>query len=88
MKSCKDTRAKISLVIMRVPSSSFLLSFVAVALLAGPSIIIAESPGEAEKAGALLYREKGCEFCHGVGGVGGKKGPRAYRTAHRQGLDS
>jgi mono/diheme cytochrome c family protein len=29
----------------------------------------------AEQAGALLFRDKGCAFCHGVGGVGGKKGP-------------
>jgi mono/diheme cytochrome c family protein len=28
-----------------------------------------------EKAGAILFRDKGCEHCHGVGGIGGKKGP-------------
>ncbi len=28
-----------------------------------------------EKAGALLFRDKGCAHCHGVAGVGGKKGP-------------
>jgi mono/diheme cytochrome c family protein len=75
MKQRKSARAKISLVITRMPSSSFFLSFVAVALLAAPSSVLAESRGEAEKAGAQLYREKGCEFCHGVGGVGGKKAP-------------
>lgn len=27
------------------------------------------------KAGAVLFRDKGCAYCHGVGGVGGKKAP-------------
>lgn len=27
------------------------------------------------KAGAMLFREKGCVHCHGPAGVGGKKGP-------------
>jgi mono/diheme cytochrome c family protein len=29
----------------------------------------------AEEAGALLFRDKGCAYCHGAGGSGGKKGP-------------
>jgi mono/diheme cytochrome c family protein len=29
----------------------------------------------AEKAGAVLFRDKGCAYCHGAGGTGGKKGP-------------
>ena len=29
----------------------------------------------AEKAGAILFRDKGCAHCHGVAGVGGKKAP-------------
>jgi mono/diheme cytochrome c family protein len=28
-----------------------------------------------EEAGALLFRDKGCVHCHGVGGVGTKKAP-------------
>lgn len=28
-----------------------------------------------EQAGALLFRDKGCSHCHGVGGIGAKKGP-------------
>ncbi len=28
-----------------------------------------------EQAGANLFRDKGCAFCHGVGGVGGKRAP-------------
>jgi mono/diheme cytochrome c family protein len=29
----------------------------------------------AEKAGAILFRDKGCVHCHGDGGIGGKKAP-------------
>ena len=29
----------------------------------------------AEQAGAGLFRDKGCAYCHGGGGSGGKKGP-------------
>jgi mono/diheme cytochrome c family protein len=28
-----------------------------------------------EKAGAILFRSKGCSHCHGEGGIGGKKAP-------------
>ena len=28
-----------------------------------------------EMAGAVLFRDQGCVHCHGVGGVGAKKGP-------------
>ena len=28
------------------------------------------------KAGAALYRDKGCTYCHGVGGIGSKKAPQ------------
>lgn len=28
-----------------------------------------------EQAGAVLFRDKGCAYCHGAGGVGGKKAP-------------
>ena len=28
----------------------------------------------AEQAGAILFRDKGCAYCHGAGGTGGKKG--------------
>ena len=29
----------------------------------------------AEHAGAVLFRDKGCAYCHGPGGIGGKKAP-------------
>lgn len=30
---------------------------------------------EGAKAGAVLFRDKGCTYCHGVGAVGTKKAP-------------
>jgi mono/diheme cytochrome c family protein len=36
----------------------------------------AASKGDADsKAGALLFRDKGCAYCHGSGGIGTKKAP-------------
>jgi mono/diheme cytochrome c family protein len=60
---------------MRARSFSIFPLFVAVALLAGQPSVFGESKKEAEKAGAALFRDKGCSFCHGVGGVGSKKAP-------------
>ena len=28
-----------------------------------------------EEAGAVLFRDKGCAYCHGIAGIGGKKAP-------------
>lgn len=33
------------------------------------------SSRKGREAGAALFREKGCEHCHGVNGVGTEKGP-------------
>jgi mono/diheme cytochrome c family protein len=54
------------------PSSSLLLIGLA-ALLATP--LLAANKGEQEKAGAVLFRDKGCTYCHGVDGAGTKKAP-------------
>jgi mono/diheme cytochrome c family protein len=35
----------------------------------------AESSKEAEQAGATLFRDKGCAYCHGANTQGTKKGP-------------
>ncbi len=42
---------------------------------ATPRSLRAEKISEQEKAGSLLFRDKGCTYCHGVGGVGTKKAP-------------
>ena len=45
-------------------------------LAAIPShLLFAANRAADEQAGAILFRDKGCAFCHGAGGVGGKKGP-------------
>ena len=56
------------------PSSSLLLLGL-IALLANPAALSAAKKSEEEKAGAVLFRDKGCTYCHGVGGVGTKKAP-------------
>ena len=40
-----------------------------------PLHLSASSASEKEKAGAILFRDKGCTYCHGVGAVGTKKAP-------------
>ena len=47
----------------------------AVILIALSGTSLFASKKDDEKAGALLFRDKGCAYCHGVGGVGGKKAP-------------
>lgn len=44
------------------------------ALGMGAAVAAAESNQDAV-AGAALFRGKGCEHCHGVGGTGSKKAP-------------
>jgi len=56
------------------PSSS-LLFLGLIALLASPVAHAAAKKSDEEKAGAVLFRDKGCTYCHGVGGVGTKKAP-------------
>jgi mono/diheme cytochrome c family protein len=61
-----------------IPRINLLLSFLLfgfVASFATPASLLAEKSSEHEKAGALLFRDKGCTYCHGVGAVGTKKAP-------------
>ncbi len=60
--------------------NSRLMLFFPVLILIGlvltASTRAASSNEEADaKAGAILYRDKGCAFCHGEAGIGTKKGP-------------
>lgn len=60
------------------PRSSFFLLAPALLLVfvAGSLTSHAASDSAAEaKDGALLFRDKGCAYCHGAGGVGTKKAP-------------
>jgi mono/diheme cytochrome c family protein len=51
-----------------------LLAFFAFAALPAHALFGSKTRA-AERAGALLFRDKGCAHCHGVGGIGGKKAP-------------
>jgi mono/diheme cytochrome c family protein len=57
-----------------MPFCSFLLPGLIV-LVAIPAALSASQKNDREKAGAVLFRDKGCTYCHGVGGVGTKKAP-------------
>ena len=56
--------------------SGVILSLALIALTPTQSSALSKAKSkEAAKAGAILFRDKGCAYCHGVGGTGGKKGP-------------
>ncbi|MGD0890916.1 MAG: cytochrome c [Terracidiphilus sp.] len=61
---------------MRIRPNS-LAQFPAILLFALLSArpVLASSTKADEQAGAVLFRDKGCAFCHGVGGIGSKKAP-------------
>ena len=61
--------------IHRTKPSCFFLLIALIAFLAKPATVSAAKKGDEEKAGAVLFRDKGCTYCHGVGGVGTKKAP-------------
>ena len=50
---------------------------ISLGLIVVPASLLASAPKEEEsvKSGAALFRDKGCAYCHGVGGVGTKKAP-------------
>jgi mono/diheme cytochrome c family protein len=56
------------------PFCSFLL-FGLIVLVAIPAPLSASQKNDREKAGAVLFRDKGCTYCHGIGGVGTTKAP-------------
>lgn len=56
------------------PLSSLLLTGI-LAMVAFPISLSASQKSDQEKAGAILFRDKGCTYCHGIGGVGTKKAP-------------
>jgi mono/diheme cytochrome c family protein len=57
------------------PKRIFLLSVVWFFVALSAHGLFAFNSKAAEQAGAVLFRDKGCAYCHGVGGVGGKKAP-------------
>jgi mono/diheme cytochrome c family protein len=59
--------------------SSLIILPVILLFVAFPAQSLLGAGGEAgsktEQAGALLFRDKGCTHCHGIGGIGTRKGP-------------
>jgi mono/diheme cytochrome c family protein len=62
-------------VIPRNNSNILLLFFALILPLATQRLLFAAKNSEQEKAGAVLFRDKGCTYCHGAGGIGTKKAP-------------
>jgi len=61
---------------LRYFSTFLILLFIAAVVAATSARAGAGSKSKAdEEAGAVLFRDKGCAYCHGTGGVGGKKAP-------------
>ena len=46
-----------------------------IALLALPASAAPPKNNESAKNGSVLFRDKGCAYCHGPAGEGAKKGP-------------
>jgi mono/diheme cytochrome c family protein len=63
-----------------IARATFLPSLLSLGLIAptlAPAALAASNKEDSAKevAGAGLYRDKGCAYCHGVNGVGTKKAP-------------
>jgi mono/diheme cytochrome c family protein len=54
--------------------AAFGLALVPVTALTAQAVSGAKTQAAAQ-AGALLFREKGCPYCHGEGGIGTQKAP-------------
>jgi len=67
-------REKIRSVKAHFRSICICLTLVVGGLQMVPAAALAASKGS-EAAGAVLFRDKGCSYCHGVDGKPGKKGP-------------
>ncbi len=55
--------------------SGFLIVILAIFATMPAHALSGSKEKAAEQAGAVLFRDKGCAYCHGAGGTGGKKGP-------------
>ena len=59
----------------RVMLSSFPFTLGLLLTSALPALAAPQKPPDSAKAGAALFSEKGCTYCHGAVGEGAKKGP-------------
>lgn len=53
---------------------SFIVFCVLIQAIPSPGLSASKAKA-AEEGGALLFRDKGCAYCHGVGAVGTRKAP-------------
>ncbi len=74
MRPAPRAREKIPSVTLRSPILSLALAAILV-LVPATGLHAASKRKADEQAGAVLFRDKGCAYCHGVGGAGGKKAP-------------
>ena len=63
-------------VIVRIKLSFPMILLACVAFTSTPAQALFSSKTKTdEEAGAVLFRDKGCAYCHGIAGMGGKKAP-------------
>ena len=60
---------------MAIQVKLFLPALISALIICTASQCNAASSADDEKAGAILFRDKGCAFCHGADGVGTAKAP-------------
>jgi mono/diheme cytochrome c family protein len=71
----RSTRYTIYAKPMKKPSRPLIVLGVLLVLLPLANLAQALSKKEAEQAGAALFRDKGCAYCHGAAAQGTQKGP-------------
>lgn len=71
-----------STVIPRARLFSLFVSLGLAAILFSPSPASASKKEDEAKAGAALFRDKGCAYCHGLGAAGTKKAPSLLDLPH------
>ncbi len=62
-------------VIVRIKLFFLIFILASTVVLCGSAKALDSKTKAAEEAGALLFRDRGCTYCHGVGGIGTKKAP-------------
>jgi mono/diheme cytochrome c family protein len=60
---------------MKSPLTKLVPIFLLCAMNSSTTVLLAESRKNAEAEGAVLFRDKGCTFCHGVNLLGTPKAP-------------
>src|ERR1700738_1190019 len=75
MTCLRSPHEKMAYVMLPFRSGLFIIVLGTFATLSFPAPAASSSPEGDAQVGAVLFRDKGCAFCHGAGGVGTPKGP-------------